>query len=357
MKSIIYRKCVVFMLAGMLAVSLIPISVWACNTGTVRDDAFTARRDQYRLCYFAKAGEVQDSDLAAMNQWISSQEERFNLSLEVVDVEQPDMLWERYGLPQAPEEMPATLLIGSTGISPRAFVLKEWQGIIGIDPVEAFLASPALDKAKETLVESWGVLLYSPALAGTDTGTRTLLEGFVETWSAEHPPGITLLEFDRSTVEEEMLAALIGPRDEQAWTAMLFGRCKLLAPPLLGEDITQDGLEQVLSQLTAPCTCVEQSKDMGLDLPVYWDKALDERFIALEEQAQSAGGYQEITFEEQVEELQADVPDDSKGFFIGTFALVTILFHVFLFTSIFIKYLQRRKKKALENIEVKEPEE
>ena len=89
----------------------------------------------------------------------------------------------------------------------------------------------------------------------------------------------------------------------------MFGRGMLLAPPLLGDDITDDNLDALLGQLTVPCTCLQDTLGLGVNVPMRWEKKLDERFAELDEAAGS--GYTEITFDDQVEAMVEEAIEET----------------------------------------------
>jgi hypothetical protein len=59
------------------------------------------------------------------------------------------------------------------------------------------------------------------------------------------------------------------------WVGVVFGRGKLLGPPLVGEEITSAAIGHQLEELTQDCTCSKPLSAMGVDLPMCWNSRFD----------------------------------------------------------------------------------
>jgi hypothetical protein len=281
----------------------------ACNSGSVRDAAFEDRRDMHRLVFFSQgAAPADDSLYAPVEAWFADHKDRnLNLRIERINGEAPGISWEEFGMPAAPPVLPVTVLAGTSRLISRPFVITHWDPAPESADLDLFFASPSLKKAKETIVDEWAVVLYAPA----DGSRREELETALHAWSEANPPGVSMAEIDRSDPAEKLFRAVANIQEETPDTAgVLFGKCKLMAPLLKGEEINQDNIHGLLGRLAEPCTCMEDAIGLGLDLPVFWEPELDRRFAELET---AARGYREITFEEQVQGLVEEIEEEEPG--------------------------------------------
>ena len=295
------RTCVLILLAGTFA-----WNVWACNSGTVRDAAFSGRRDEHRLCYFFAEGEpAAEETYLRIEAWFRANGDRLNVHPEQVNTSDPEVRWSDYGMTGPPPQLPVTALVGSSMLFRHPFVIDHWEPAPSNEELDQLFHAPSMEKAKERLVDIWGVVLY----AVQDTAQAQAgawIEAAVKEWGDSHEPGLAFLRVDPEDPGERLFTALaeLGPEAPEC-AAVVFGRGRLMAPLLRGEELTKENLYRLLDQLTVPCTCLADSTVMGLDLPVRWEEALDIRFAALE----AASGYSETPFEEQVQAMVDQVDD------------------------------------------------
>jgi len=294
-----------------LLLSLAAPALWACNTGSVRDAAFTTTRDTHRLCVIALETDATiEPEYARLEAWFSQHAEDLNVRLERIDPSDDDIDWRMYGLPSAPPEIPVTVLIGASSALARPFVIQHWNPSPSDADLARLLTTPAIAQAKKTLVDEWASVIYAPAVNEGNEETWQALKVVEKRWDEEQAPGISVVKLDRANPEEALFCAFAGIKeDTPGWLAVMFGRGMLLAPPLIGDDITEDNLEALLSQLTVPCTCLQETLGIGVNMPMRWEKALDARFAELEKAAGS--GYTEITFEDQVETMVEEVLEET----------------------------------------------
>jgi len=64
------------------------------------------------------------------------------------------------------------------------------------------------------------------------------------------------------------------PPDGPDWVGVVFGRMKLMAPPLLGAEITVERLNELIGQLTQECSCLRSTQSMGVDMLCPWDERM-----------------------------------------------------------------------------------
>ena len=111
------------------------------------------------------------------------------------------------------------------------------------DPLEPLLRSCKDGAMKEKVVDHWAVILYS-AGTGPEAGAgRDVVDRVRREWNQKQPPGIEVVEFDRSDPGERLLRAFTGIKPAGPdWAGILFGRGFLMAPPLRGKEITEENL-------------------------------------------------------------------------------------------------------------------
>lgn len=283
----------VFFLPGLLSVSV----SHACDSGTVRDAAFRARREVYRLDFVAPPGDAAaEGEYRRLEQWFAENGAGLNVVLERHTPED-------YSGPGA-EGFDAA----SGGPFPRTYLsggrfVKAWRGA----PSEAELAmlrgSPALDAARGELTEKWAVVLYS---RGVDEDRFAEVDAAARQWSESHPPGVTVQKVERDDPREALLCSLagIGP-DEPDWVAVVFGRGRAMIPMPRGMGVTRRAVTEQLNKLAVPCTCLQNTVDFAVDLPLFWELSRDAQVASL------AGpqGYAEMTLDEKL----APVLDEIGG--------------------------------------------
>lgn len=299
---------------------------WPCNSGTVRDAAFQGKRDTHRLCVMGgKDDAPANATYEKLAAWFKNNNEGLNVRLERVNTEEPDIPWERYGLPSAPPSLPVTVLVGTSLFLRESFVIEHWEAMLPEADLAMLRSSPALDAAKDSLVDVWAVILYA---RGTEEGkgvSQTVLDKTTEHWGKEHAPGIRVVSLDRADPRERLLCAFAGIKPQgPEWAGVLFGRGRLMGPPLQGADITEENLNRLLDGLTIPCTCLQESIALGLDVPVAWEARLDQKFASLE--AAAGHGYQEISFAKQADALAETVKNEEGRRLTWAVLLPIVLF-------------------------------
>lgn len=274
----------------------------ACDGGNVREVALKGERDDHILCVIANrddasAGETYDR----LAKWLVEKGGDLNIRLERLEAQDANVRWEDYGMPSAPPTVPVTALVGRFVAQRHAFVIDHWEPGPTDEELAALLASPARDAMKERITEVWATLLYAP---GTTLGNSSqpgvnvdaVLEAVSKKWAAEQPPGIAVVRFDRADPKERVLRAFTGIREEGPnWLAIVYGKGKLMAPPLEGADITEDNLNRLLEALAVPCTCLAEVTVQGVDIPMTWGDDLD---ALVASQVVSMTGYTELTLSE-----------------------------------------------------------
>ncbi|HNR32826.1 MAG TPA: hypothetical protein PKI11_18185 [Candidatus Hydrogenedentes bacterium] len=261
-------------------------SAWACDSGTVRDAAFSRQRDVHRLCVFAAHGDPDGDAIAErLDTWLTARGDAHNLRIERVFPDDPEVTWSDYGIPSRPPRLPATALIGESVPSGNPFVIGGWEP--APEDFDGLLDSPARETIKAALATHWAVLLHAPELSNqSDTSDTSESEAIIgaacATWAEKQPPGLAVVRLQRDDPRERIVCALARiPPQGPDWLGVVFGKGTLLAPPLTGDDISEDSLNRLLETLATPCTCLHQSVRFGLDLPMLWDDTITERALAM----------------------------------------------------------------------------
>ena len=284
------------------------IPVWACIEGSVRDAAFIADRDVHRLCVIANSDDASAARIHEhLDAWLDGFNDELNIQLERINADDPALRWPSIGIPSAPPSMPVVALVGLSPSTRYPFVIDHWEPEPSDDDLAVLRTSPAREAIQQNIADSWAVLLYSPAAESDGRDLEATLDTVVEEWSANQSSELKRVHLDRTDPRERLLCAFTGitPTGPD-WAGVVFGRGKLMAPPLLGAEINEGNLTNLVEGLAVPCTCLQDSTSLGLDIPMPWDDSLDSAAIAMG----PVLGYVEIPIEERLEILEKDVVDE-----------------------------------------------
>jgi hypothetical protein len=274
-----YTVC---MLAAVLCCGAGSLNSWPCDS-TVRGQAFVEPRDVHRLCVISDGQDSASQALfSQLAQWLAGPGLDMNLDLVRLDARDPNVKWEDYGIPSAPPDLPVVMLAGYQRASRRSFVIAHWEPGPTDTELEALRSSPVREGIQRDVGKQWAVLLYAPATAGSAGNTSEVLQSVVETWADKRSPGISVVHLDRADPSERVLVSFIGlPPLGPDWVGIVFGRGKLMAPPLEGSEITEAALDKLLCQLTEVCSCLRPPSLLGVDIPMAWNLALDKSVVSL----------------------------------------------------------------------------
>ncbi|HOZ49665.1 MAG TPA: hypothetical protein PLO37_22315 [Candidatus Hydrogenedentes bacterium] len=255
----------------------------ACEDGSIRMAAFAEDRDVHRLCVIADAADPQGETVSTrLCAELTSLASELNITVERVPADDPAFEWQALALPSAPPERPVTVLVGWDGVGRRPFVIDHWTPAPTPEELGAIIASPVRDALREAVPTHWAALLYAPAVPPAGGQARPLIEGIAKRWTEENPPGLRVVEMDRSDPRERLLCAFIGLDPEGPdWAGIVYGKGKLMAPPFEGESITEENLNALVAKLLEPCTCLQAGTRLGVDIPLRWAKAHDKAVVAL----------------------------------------------------------------------------
>ena len=260
-------------------------SAFPCDT-TIREEAFSRDRDVHRLAFMSGPRETSDqAAFAEMEKWLTNEGASFNAKLEWVNAGDPQTPWEKsYGIPSAPPSLPVAVLIGADKTeSARSFVIDHWEPGPNADDLAAMLDSPVRKAIRRDLGGHWAVLLFSPGTGPDSASGLSVAESLAKKWSESHPPGVSIVTLDREDPAERLLINFAGiAPDGPDWLGIVFGRGKLMAPPLQGEEIGEGNLDGMITQVMEACTCMRPPDRMGVDIPMTWEPDLELTILDLE---------------------------------------------------------------------------
>ncbi len=253
---------------------------WACDTGTVRDAGFHSARDMFRLNVIAPRGDAQGDALYAM---VEDRLRGCNGTLNIAPTRiEPGAAtrWDDYGLDGPPAHFPAATLTGEVRGLRQLLFAGQWNAGLSAEDVAALLDSPLRTRLAEAVLHAWAVLLYSPG-PNSPPERAAIFDRVAKRWAIEQSPGVTLVTFDRNDPRERTLRAFAGlDNDMPDWLGIVFGKGKLLLPPLLGDKLTENGINEQLKRLAVQCTCIEETTVRSVSVPMRWDAALDKQIPA-----------------------------------------------------------------------------
>ena len=326
---------------------IVAIPVWACSTGSVRDAAFQGDRDIHRLCVIAITGdELATQIYARLETWLDSFDNGLNIQLERINADDPALLWPSLGIPSAPPSMPVVALVGVSPATRYPFVIDHWEPEPSNEDLATLETSPAREAIQHNVTNSWAVLLYSAGSGSDGRDLQGKLDTVVEKWNEKQPLELKCVNLDRTDPRERLLCALTGitPTGPD-WAGVVFGRGKLMAPPLVGAEIDEANLTNLVEGLAVPCTCLQDSTSLGLDIPMPWDNSLDSTAISIG----PILGFAEIPIEKRLEVLQNDVEDEGSTMLY--LALIPLLALAAAAVGTTVIFILRRGASRIESVE------
>ncbi len=286
----------------LLAVVLCPVAAWACDSGTVRDAAFHAKRDLYRLLLIAEPDDAEASNaFDSVEAWLVENGRDLNVRPVRVQAEGEMTDWGALGLPGPPPDMPIVALVRDpvkpdAGEALRVSVVDYWTPCPSSDDLAVAFHSPVRARLQDALIEWWAVVLYSPRPGGDGGNREALIQDMAARWAQKQSPGITVVTLDRTDPAERLLVRLLGlSKHEEDWAAIVFGKGRVLIPPMVGDEISVGAIDNALESLAVQCTCLQEYTTIGVDMPFAWADDMNGRVIGLTAPRQ----YSELTVLEQ----------------------------------------------------------
>jgi hypothetical protein len=201
-----------------------------------------------------------------------------------VPADGPEVRWREYGIPSAPPSLPVVVLAGPPDGPEgkgRSFFIDYWEGGPTDDDLALLVNSPARAALQKTLGKQIAAILY---VRGTTEGAgdaEGLLQATVKKWSTIGKPGLTVVPVDRADRKERLLLSFIGVKAEGPdWVGIVFGRGKFMEP-LAKSEITAAELDDRIESVMAKCTCLQDSRNLGVDIPMLWHRDLDDTVVRL----------------------------------------------------------------------------
>jgi hypothetical protein len=261
----------------------------ACDL-KVRDAAFRTPRDVHQLCVIAQSSDENAAATAGrLGEWIEGPGKGLNLELVRVNAEDPEIDWPSYGIPSVPPELPVVVLVGRNYGNGESFYIQHWQPAPSEQDLAALSDSPVRERIRQEVGQRMAVVLYVPASAGEEESAQPLLERIAEKWSSPGPLGVSVIELDRADPQEQLLLSFagVGPQGPD-WLGVVFGRGKLMGPPLVDENMAEASLDELIEQVTAECSCSKPLPQLGVDIPLVWNEKYDAAEVVLAEADTSA---------------------------------------------------------------------
>jgi hypothetical protein len=340
--SNISKSCWLLVLLGIMA-----NPVWACIEGSVRDAAFQNDRDSHRLCVIANAEDPLAAQIhTRLEMWLDRLGNRLNIRLERINADDPSLLWPSLGIPSAPPNMPVVALVGLSPATRYPFVIDHWEPEPSNEDLAILETSPAREAIQHNVGNSWALLLYSAATGSDGRSLKATLAAVVKKWNEKQLLELRCVSFDRTDSRERLLCAFTGiaPAGPD-WVGVVFGRGKLMAPPLVGAEINETNLTKLVEGLAVPCTCLQDPTSLGLDIPMLWNSSLDSTVVSIG----SALEYDEVPLEERLAALQSDIKDESSSTLY--LALIPLLALAVVALSTTVLFILRHAASRIESVE------
>jgi len=268
--------------AALLAASLFVPAAQGCEDQIVRDAAFGFPRDVHILAVMAPAGDPRGGEIYdRLEQWSSESGRDLNVALCRIDPEDPGVRWQDYGIPSAPPSTPVVVMTGSGSPGRPNFLIDHWEPGPDEADLRVLESSPARERIRSELARRLAVLVHVPGNESTPGAVGELVASVAESWSGKEPSGVAVVRLERSDERERLLLSFMGARRTGPdLVGVVFGRGKMM-PPLRGEGITRERLNELLGVLVGDCSCLQSPGSLGADLPLIWNESHDQAVVAL----------------------------------------------------------------------------
>jgi hypothetical protein len=266
----------------LLMLVLTSAGLKACENMSVRDAAFQEERDVHRLCLITKADDTQAEETSEKLQaWLAQFGQDLNVEFRQLSASDQTIAWTEYGLPSAPPATPVVVLSGYHRYDRKGFLIDHWDATPTAAELEQLRTSPAREEIRRAVLERVAVVLYVPGAGGQTSNTESMLQGVVAAWAKKERLGLGFVRVERDDPQERLLLAFLGIKPVGPdWVAAAFGRGKLMTP-LVGEEITEDNLNEKIALLLGDCSCLRSASSLGVDLPLVWSPAFDKQVVLL----------------------------------------------------------------------------
>jgi hypothetical protein len=219
--------------------------------------------------------------------------------------------WNSYDIPSAPQKTPVVALIGYHVFEKRPFFFGQyWEPAPSDDELAALKSSPVRERIGKASARSFALLLHMPHAGDEGTQTHAMLSRVAHEWEREAELPVEVVTIDRTAVEEGLLAGFVeATPDGPEWVGVVFGRGKLMMPPLVGDGISEVGLQEHFDILMADCTCSRSARSMGVDIPMAWTDEMEAAFVPMLEDPDAASTQQAAASQPVGEAGLPEVPE------------------------------------------------
>ena len=273
------------MAAFIVAASV--VGTFACEI-TLRDAAFRTRRDMHRLCVLANADDAAADAIAEqLTKWLDGPGKELNVELIRVNADDPNVKWTDYGIPSSPPSLPVVVLAGRNNGTRETFYIQHWEGGPAPEDLEVLKNSPARENLLRELGGRLAVILYVPGSDPDENAGARVVEEVRLKWSNAKPLDVAVVRIDREDEREWNLLSFMGvPPEGPEWAGVVFGRGKLMSPPMKDTEITAEALNKLIDQLALDCSCSKPLPSVGIDLPLQWNEGLDDNVVYIGDPAE-----------------------------------------------------------------------
>jgi len=316
-------------LNGIIAAA--PLS--ACENA-VRDAGFRGPRDTHHLCLItATDDEAARTERDRLENWLKGPAAGLNIELVHLRADDPEVDWQKHGIPSAPPTLPVVALIGKNYGTSEHFVINVWEPAPSDEQLADVLNSPARRRLQETLGPSMAVIVYAPGEDFDQERFDGIVAAVKAAWLMDELktlPPIEVVKIDRDDERERTLVSFMGlAPDGPSMAGVVFGRGKLMSPPLLGPEITRKRINELIDQIYQDCNCSKPLPSIGVDLPLVWNEDLAKTFVPVSdptekeadprlEQLPGLANFSEAETETAKEQAPASSPEPAEEFVINT---------------------------------------
>ncbi len=264
----------------------------------VRDSAFRTIRDVHKICVVGESSDVlADRIEQRLDDWLEATGRTINLEVVRVDGGDPETNWRAIGLPSAPPTLPVTVLVGRNNGTGESFVIDHWEPGPTDEELAAILDSPLRQELAQKLARNVAVLVLvlgettatGESGATDETTVRSTVvdrvQSIVDSGIADERLGLAVVMLDRNDPAERIVCRFMGLRPDGDDTLFVaFGRGKLMSPPLVGDQINETHIGNLVTQIRQACSCSLPLQTMGVDLPLSWSETVDSSVLLMDEE-------------------------------------------------------------------------
>jgi hypothetical protein len=188
-------------------------------------------------------------------------------------------------MPSAPPTLPVTVLVGRNNGLGESFLIDHWDSAPSVQQLSAIADSPVRQQLAAELAKNVAVLIYAPSDPAGPSRAEDRVKSLVSRGIEDERIGMSMITLDRNDPAEQLLCRFMGLRPDSPDTlCVAFGRGKLMAPPLVGDEIDEEHIEQLVTMVRQACSCSMPLATMGVDLPLVWPDSVDSTVILMDQE-------------------------------------------------------------------------